>query len=59
MIEPGEVPRIGIDFWFMSKEEEDGGQNPLVIMVDKQTKCQVSYPMESKSVRDGIAKQIM
>ena len=27
-------------------------------MVDKQTKCHVSYPMESKSVSDWIAKRL-
>lgn len=52
MIEPGEVPRIGIDFWFMSDEEDEKGQNPFIILVDKQTKCHVSYPLESKSVSD-------
>ena len=58
MIEEGKVPRIGIDFWFMSDGEEERGQNPIIIMVDKQTKCHVSYPLESKSVSDWIVKRL-
>ena len=58
MIDEGKVPRIGIDFWFMSDEEDEKGQNPIIIMVDKQTKCHVSYPVESKSVSDWIVKRL-
>ena len=58
IIEPGEVPIIGIYFWFMSDEENEKGQNPLIIMVDKQTKCHVSYPVESKSVSDWIVRRL-
>ena len=32
--------------------------NPVIIMVDKQTKCHVSYPMVSKSVNDWIVKRL-
>ena len=58
MIDEGKVPRIGIDFWFMSDEEDEKGQNPIVIMVDKQTKCHVSYPVVSKSVSDWIVRRL-
>ena len=57
MIEPGAVSIIGIEFWFMSDEENEKGQNPLIIMVDKQTKCHVSYPVERKSVSDWIVRR--
>ena len=56
MIEPSEMPRIGLDFWFMREEEE--GLNPIIIIVDKQTKCHISYPVESKSVSDWIVKRL-
>ena len=58
MIEEGKSLRIGIDFWFMSDEEEERGQSPVIIMVDKQTKCHVSYPLESKSVSAWIVKRL-
>ena len=58
MIEPGNVHIIGIYFWFMSDEEDEKGQNPLIIMVDKQTKCHVSNPGESKSVSNLIVGRL-
>ena len=42
----------------MTDEELERGQNPLIITVDKQTKCHVSYPLESKSVSEWIVKTL-
>ena len=53
------MPRIGIDFWFMRKEEEEEGFNSLIIMVDKQKKNHVPYPVESKSASGLDNKQIV
>ena len=59
MIDEGKVLRIGIDFWFMTDEENEKGQMPFIIMVDKQTKCHVSYPLGSKAVNACIVKKVM
>ena len=56
VIETHAPARIGLDFWFMSKDEEEGNRNPLVIMVDKQSKQHVSYAIGSKSVSDWIVR---
>ena len=58
IIEPGEVLIIGIYFSFMSNEENEKGQNPLIIMADKQANRNVSYPVESKSVSDWIVRRL-
>ena len=42
----------------MSKDEEEGLWNPLVIMVDKQVKQHVPYAMGSKTIIDWIVKRL-
>ena len=33
--EEAEIPRISFDYFFLTKEDETGNKNPMVVMVDK------------------------
>ena len=32
-----EVPKISMDYFFMSQEEEEAKENPLIVMMDEET----------------------
>jgi hypothetical protein len=31
------VPKVSVDYFFMSNEDEQAGKNPLLVMVDEET----------------------
>ena len=35
--EENKVPRISFDYFFLTKEDEHGNKNPMVVMIDEET----------------------
>ena len=46
--EEPEVPTVGLDYCFMSPEENDEGTVPALIMYDNRGKAIMAWPVEEK-----------
>ena len=52
--ERGQVPRVSMDYFYMSSKEEQDGNNPLVVMVDEETGYKYALMVWKKGLgRDG------
>ena len=50
--ELNKVPRIAMDYLFMSQEDEKASSNPLLVMVDEETGDKYGRAIETKGVGD-------
>ena len=48
-----EVPRVSMDYFFMSKADEEAKDNPIIVMVDEQTGEKYSRAAGKKGVGDS------
>ena len=44
------VPRVAMDYFFMSQDDEKASKNPLVVMVDEETNGKFARALERKGV---------
>ena len=56
-----EVPHVSMDYFFMSKSDENAKENPVLVMVDEETGEKYARAVGRKGVgergRDGLVDQ--
>ena len=47
------MPRIGTDYFFLSKQDEEKGVNPMIVMVNEETGDKYARMVEHKGLHGG------